>query len=983
MKPKKLVMSAFGSYAEKTEIDFSRQKSGLFLITGDTGSGKTTIFDAVTYALYNQTSGGERNGNMMRSQYAKPETETYVEFSFEYAGKNYMVRRNPDYKITKRLKNGKQKEQKIPHNVELTLPDGSIFPEKKNVTDARITEIIGLTVEQFTQIIMIAQGDFLKLLYTKSDERKIIFSKLFHTEIYSKIQESLRLRLAALDEQLAENERAAAQEQARILLPREELKELCLEEVVERLRQWEKELTAQQEEAHKESDRLQACMQQAEATNELFSRLAKQEANRLRLAAEKPKEERRKACIQAALAAEKVTLAEANRNEKEQALRESQAALGQLEQWLKKAGIKYQEREKMLEEQENRNAVLEAEAQKEIHRIDDSLPEYKKLSESLRMELDAKEAYDSVKSRFSYMLMKRAGELLELHERAKHMKEQLEKTGKEWNTASEEVRLASVGYEQIYQRFLKEQAGILAGELKEGAPCPVCGSTEHPAPAQLTKEAVSEEDVRYAKQKREKAEQQREKAYQIFDRQKTEESELRVRVEQKRQKFREEAEGVCGDTPEELCVYVEKNAVRAQKDDFYSQTGRKKNAAGAEELLGWEDDITRTGLENVWRLWQERKRETERIREGLTYPTEAAAKAEREKLVSKLALLKAALKKERLENEKLKEELDTKAGQKKQRAESNMQLQKEYTRSVREFEMALKKEGFSSEENYRRAVLSMRNRQELERESEEYKKQCQENSGQIEALKEAICGKTQIPTTEIKNALAKNGQESKRLEEERLTMHTAYITDRLVLENSTGYLEQKKQLVEQEQVMKSLSQTANGRLSGSAKIDFETYIQRRYFRQIIHEANKRLLTMTGHQFMLKLKEDESVGKKSNEGLDLSVYSLETDRERDIKTLSGGESFLAALAMALGLSDIAIREAGAVHLDMMFIDEGFGSLDAHSRKQAIEVLDSLAGSNRLVGIISHVTELKEQIDHRLQVIRTEKGSRAFWEEENYG
>ena len=179
--------------------------------------------------------------------------------------------------------------------------------------------------------------------------------------------------------------------------------------------------------------------------------------------------------------------------------------------------------------------------------------------------------------------------------------------------------------------------------------------------------------------------------------------------------------------------------------------------------------------------------------------------------------------------------------------------------------------------------------------------------------------------------------------------------------------------------MKMTGQTANGRLSGSAKIDFETYIQRQYFKQIIHEANKRLLTMSNHQFILKLKEEANTGRKTNEGLDLSVYSLVTDSERDVKTLSGGESFLGALAMALGLSDIVERSAGAIHPDMMFIDEGFGSLDAQSRQQAIEVLGELAGDSRMVGIISHVTELKEQIDRKLVVSRTDKGSRAVWTE----
>ena len=228
MRPQRLVLSAFGSYADRTEIDFTGQKGGLFLISGDTGAGKTTIFDAITYALYDKTSGGERSGGMMRSQYAKSAQETYVEFTFSYAGESYKVRRNPEYRITRELKNGKIREQKVPAGVELTLPDGSVFPEKKSATDAKLEEIIGLTAEQFTQIVMIAQGDFLKLLYTKSDERKVIFSKLFRTGKYWSVQETFRRRSAALDDALEENRRATEQELARVILPREGMEKLRL-----------------------------------------------------------------------------------------------------------------------------------------------------------------------------------------------------------------------------------------------------------------------------------------------------------------------------------------------------------------------------------------------------------------------------------------------------------------------------------------------------------------------------------------------------------------------------------------------------------------------------------------------------------------------------------------------------------------------------------------------------------------------------------
>ena len=218
----------------------------------------------------------------------------------------------------------------------------------------------------------------------------------------------------------------------------------------------------------------------------------------------------------------------------------------------------------------------------------------------------------------------------------------------------------------------------------------------------------------------------------------------------------------------------------------------------------------------------------------------------------------------------------------------------------------------------------------------------------------------------------------KQLERRRLQLHSAYQTNKAVWENSRKYQEEGIRLLEEDQVVKSLYRTAGGRLSGSAKIDFETYIQRQYFKQIIHEANKRLLTMSGQQFMLKLKEESDVGKRSNEGLDLSVYSLVTNSERDVKTLSGGESFMAALSMALGLSDIVGKNAGGIQMDMLFIDEGFGSLDADSRNQAIEVLQQLTGGKRMVGIISHVTELKEQIDHKLVVTRSDKGSKVSWE-----
>ena len=178
--------------------------------------------------------------------------------------------------------------------------------------------------------------------------------------------------------------------------------------------------------------------------------------------------------------------------------------------------------------------------------------------------------------------------------------------------------------------------------------------------------------------------------------------------------------------------------------------------------------------------------------------------------------------------------------------------------------------------------------------------------------------------------------------------------------------------------MQNLNQTAGGNLTGSAKIDFESYVQRQYFRKIIFRANQRLVQMSGNQFLLKCRDLDALGTRGNVGLDLDVYSVVTGTVRDVRTLSGGESFMAALAMALGLSDIIQSMAGGIRLQMMFVDEGFGSLDEYSREQAMNVLSELAGGDQLIGIISHVTELKENIEQQLIVRKGKKGSHTVWQ-----
>lgn len=752
MKPQQLTISAFGSYAGRTEIDFVGEQQGIFLITGDTGAGKTTIFDAITYALYGQTSGGERSGNMMRSQYAVAAAETFVELTFLYQGQEYTIRRNPEYQIEKTLKNGTVKFQKVSSNVELTLPDGSVFPEKKAATDAKIEEILGLSAEQFTQIVMIAQGDFLKLLYTKSDERKKIFSKLFQTDKYWRIQERLKYRSLQLDNQIEENKRAYAQEQARIVIPAEIKEQLAegaepeLEELIAQIAERKKEVDAKLREAQEEEKRLSVILSGIEEVNRQFEQFERMRRQQAELESRAEEEQQRTQRIADAKRAEKIGAFE----------------------------VKYQEAVKSEEQSGNL-----------IERLETSL-----------VSLEEKR--------------NQAGALLEAQQDA------------------------------YYKVLIGQQAGLLAMELKENEPCPVCGSKEHPA--------LATGDIRH-------------------------------------------------------------------------------------KISELEEELNH----------------------------------------AKAKLAKCT---ENLEN--AEKELQMRRGQLKQEQEKQKTYQKARAQAKEAYEKQLAASSFESEEAYKQAYLPERSREKLERESREYQEKCSLTAGQLVTWEKALKGKEKQDTAELKIKLREVETEARQLERRKMQLHAAHQTNRAVLENSRSYMETGARLAEEDGVVKSLYRTAGGKLSGSAKIDFETYIQRQYFKQIIHEANKRLLTMSGQQFMLKLKEESDVGKRSNEGLDLSVYSLVTDSERDVKTLSGGESFMAALSMALGLSDIVGKNAGGIQMDMLFIDEGFGSLDANSRNQAIEVLQQLAGGKRMVGIISHVTELKEQIDHKLVVTRSDKGSKVNWE-----
>ena len=876
MRPVRLEMSAFGSYAEKTVIDFSKIQNGLFLITGDTGAGKTTIFDAITFALYGETSGGKRDGNMMRSQYAQEESETYVEFEFIYRQEMYRIRRNPEYlRLGKRkYADGSPRYVKESSKVELTLPDGNVFAGKKKDTDAKIVEILGIDADQFTQIAMIAQGDFLKLLHAESKERRKIFSRIFHTRYYYQVQEQIKKQSAELyykvqnsiEDSRKEIERAELPEDKELEKRWRELKKQEIpsyEESIELLDevlcvfQTEEEKEYKEEADRKEKvDKLNTKIQKAAFENGLLQAFEKAKAEKLYLEHQREEFEAIKSKIDSIRRAEKLIPEIENFKNAVAAVKKSE------------------EQQKYI--------------QRDIEATDVKLADFK----TVRNEL------------IGTMLMKKLEQLKMAAENSVSCQQKVNDLRMKYQRASEE-------YEHKYEVFLNEQAGILASELKEGQMCPVCGSIMHPKKAMLSQRAVTQQEVEQAKRVRNQCEKEREEAAIEY----------------------QKSLGIFADIHalfrEEIAKYTEIELQENEKD--FTQSGSVfKKLETAFPMAGRKRQIQEKNLEQKLKELTGREQEISVQRERLCGQLEREIQA--------------------MVQYKLSEKI----------------TEKNYRKSLEE-------SGFSEEE-LKSLLVERKNIQIMERKLSDYDRKVQENEGRIRELQkqtEHIQREDVSGFVEEREVLER---ELGQIQKSKLLIFSHIRKNKEIKANLIKLYCEREGMQKQYEMISNLSRTANGNLSGSVKLDFETYVQRQYFKKIIHAANKRLIRMTNGEFILQCRDVKNLGNQGQAGLDLDVYHMLTDSVRDVKTLSGGESFMASLSMALGLADIVQNAAGGIRLDTMFIDEGFGSLDDMARDQAIKVLNELAGDNRLVGIISHVNELKEQIDTKIVVTRTEKGSK---------
>jgi len=958
VKPLKLMISAFGSYAkEEAPIDFSRVSDSVFLISGDTGAGKTTVFDAITFALYGMTSGGERSGNMMRSQYAAPSCETYVEFTFDYDGQIYTVHRNPQYQIEKTKKSGETKLQEVKEKVWIAYPDGTRNEGRLKEVNQEIIEIVGLDFHQFTQIAMIAQGDFMKLLRAKTEEKKKIFSRLFHTEICFVLEEKLKRAKIGLERELESNETlcrqqlwqagldAYVQEQSQSLAS---VLSLQGEDILAMLKEQVEECAADEKESRKRLEKIRAGKAEFTKTSEELDRVHRQ-LQKAEQELEKSQEEQKTLDVKLAKANNELNLAETELGKHQEEYRTRILLLQNTLPKYKESDMCRQRKETAhkqamsFSEEEHTLSGECAALEEQIQILREYLAQYKDCEKELLLQ-----TADEEKNRQRF----------EKINKLKGISDSLPEKAEAYGKAKERTLLAKEAYDKARSNADRAQellllgyAGIMAQDLCENAPCPVCGSTSHPNRAELSDEIPRQEEVELAKQRAEQAEQQFHLASQQAAEAKSSYENLRSQLENG---LAEQGSFEADEAMQEKMVSDAQMAALANKlceqaqhawDDALSKKiEQEKFVSSYSEKLREEKTLSERLAEKrqAQEIVHEKRVEAdkalavaitslENAREGLLFDSEAQAQTEKEKLTKELAAMEKSAVDARVAEQKLVAEKQQLTGRLQQQEQAAKDALKEYKKKQKAAEKVF---GEASDEMQRSRMAEL------------------------------------------------NGQEKE--EEKRIRDCVSEITTKKSARTQLAELfSQRQELYRRLEPIEKLHSTVSGRQAGKTKLDFETYVQRRYLEQILYEANQRFLEMSGGQFVLKMKETDQAGQKTNEGLDLMVYSTVTRSSRDIATLSGGESFMAALCLALGLADVVKRAAGSIHLDMMFVDEGFGSLDDHARQQAVQMLLELTGEGirggRMIGIISHVAELKQQIGNILYVKKAESGSTICWKD----
>lgn len=1049
MKPLLLTMSAFGSYGGTETVDFEKAGHGIFLITGDTGAGKTTIFDAVAFALFGETSGQKREPAMMRSHYAAEDEETYVSLRFSERGEQYEITRSPGYmRISKRKnRNGEYSAIQVPAKARLLMPDQSEYPGNLREINQKIQEIVGVDQNQFSQIAMIAQGDYLKLLHASSRERKEIFSRIFNTAIYSRIQMKLKEQNNLLFGRLEDNRKLCFHELQNMELLEEspymenwrellEFKESKTEEinvllhsVLGEIKEKEQKLRREREKKGGLLSEVEGHISRAEEINRLFDGLELADSSRKVLESQKEAWQQKMVRLKSARQAEKAYVPEMQFLDKKMTYETAAMRIKQLESELEILDRTLVEAEKAAEDSRDASSREVPRLMASITRLQEAMPIYARYKakekicrEKKQEEEEAenfvkkiesqlfglKERLSANETKQEYLeerarplpeirmrkkvLTEKAQALKNLEEAIKILKASLREKEESQSAvlnAQREYEQADHAYNEMYREFLALQAGIMAEDLAEGEPCPVCGSTHHPKKAALMEGAVTQDMVEKARDARNQAEENRTAAVSKNSRVLESCRHQEEQIEQEALKWLEDAlspELAAGRLLQELkqcrdlLNETDKEESEAHKADQLVkeiQDARKKDRRKQEEL--------EPAREEAVQRWQEKKLDTAAVSVELDHLRARLPKTDEEEAVNELKAYEK--KKEELlkaETEavghlrKVSETEKERRGRLASERENGEMCRLSMEHAEKAYETALKELGFLAEEDYHRARQDPETMTQWEEEILAYEKALLKARTIHNQYKEQTAGREKIETGQWKKQAAELKEEQKRLQDEEGRLTGIRSRNEQAGDILRQLWKEREQIEEEYLLVHTLFQTANGKMAGSVSLDFQTYVQRQYFNQMIQAANQRLKVMTDGRFLLQCRKLQALGKQGEVGLDLDVYSMVTDKVRDVKTLSGGESFMAALAMALGMADIIQRTAGNVCMDAMFIDEGFGSLDEDSRLKAVRILKELAGGRRLIGIISHVTELKEQIGKKLLVKKTEKGSRIEWD-----
>ena len=1036
MRPIKLTISAFGPYASKQVIDFEELKGrNIFVISGKTGAGKTTIFDAISYALYGEASGESRETDSLRSHFADDNTETYVELEFELRGERYIVNRVPKQK-KKRVRGDGYTEKTA--DATLILPDGKVITKVKNVTD-KIIEILGITREQFKQIVMLAQGEFKKLLLADSVEREGIFRKIFNTYDFEKIQAELKDKAA----NLSKNRTKSKHEMEINLKNIKGEHDIVIDEyvdfplVIEKLKdllERDNNIYKTLNEEGKEVDNNLQVKNQEKAIIETNNNLIKEKeiitkALEELLSKEDEYKNKSKTIIDGKNAKEvkyiedkliettkKLTKREEDYNLSLKNIDSLKLKQEEANKLLQIEESKECDREKLSVEINNLNKLEEKII--ELDSLNNKVMHLKQSAENSKLQIinNKKETEELKKSKEEKELqLKDIATLetkkVELESDIKAKNKTLDEVrelfkvirsfqntyiehnnkAKEYKEFEVEYKKVKENYEAMDDLYKKEQAGILASKLQENEPCPVCGSTNHPNKATIKEnlKIPTKEELKVAKENLDKLEKENlEKINNLttlnsnkttyleqvnnhlsmlsatLNIDKTFNSETAKVVKN----LGTELKSVIDKLKDELLKVIDKISLKEkiEKELNLITTTINEREQSLIKLEECEKNYTTELTQNITKIDEYKKEIPENITDLKTLNNLIEVKTK------ELNISKEKLAKLRLENENLAKKLEGENSISKEINKSIEELKLEIANNQTNFNEAIKEQGFDNIQTYENAKLKISMVEVLEKEVENYNSELK----LTKAKREDIVNKTKdivfMDITTIDEEIKSIQENKKELEGKLRDLHSIIDNNKTVLKNVENLNIEFKEIEEEYKVVGELADLANGKKA--PYISFERYILASYFEDIIEAANIRLEKMTGDRFSLIRKTSKSKGA-GQKGLELEIYDNYTDSSRDVSSLSGGESFKASLSLALGLSDIVQSNAGGVSLDTMFVDEGFGTLDPQSLDNAIDSLLELQRGGRLVGIISHVEELKERIDAKLEVTSTSKGSKV--------